>query len=52
MGDVEDRFFKLKVSQWSLQSLPANVINLNKILALPGLAGTPKGKSTVHCLQN
>ena len=25
-------------------SLPANVISLNKILAMPGLAGTPKDK--------
>ena len=37
-------FFNYKWFNAVCNSLPANVISLNKILAMPGLAGTPKDK--------
>ena len=46
MGDVKDRFFKLKVSQtFQREGSPFLACNDRKrSLALPSLAGTPKDK--------
>ena len=44
MGLWKTDFFNLKWFNAVCNSLPANVISLNKILAMPGLAGTPKDK--------
>ena len=44
MGLWKTDFLTKKWFNAVCNSLPANVISLNKILAMPGLAGTPKDK--------